>query len=1004
MGNDKNFVLKAIANGSHAFNLIALKGKIYKKIASLKPQGILSDEPIKWEDLDKSKFKNMRFMQKWADKFGCAWFRFTGTVPEAGKGKRVVARIKLQGEGLVYDKDGHVFQGITQVLSKGDLFHSTIGKQIVDISPCAEGGEEIELYVDAGFNGKLRFENMSAHLRRYDLAVMDEELNSYYYDYIEAYFLMCKLLGDAEGMKDSDVGKAEVYSARAKELDEGMKNAWKVFKEQGAAKAREALAPVLFRPIDYPAVTHYAVGHAHIDLAWLWPLRETRRKIGRTFANQLRNIKKYDNFIFAESQAQMFTWLKEDYPEVFEQVKKYVDEGRIELQGGMWVESDCNLPSGESWIRQFLYGKRYFKEEFGKDMKMCWLPDCFGFPATLPQVIKGCGMDYFMTIKIMSNTVNEFPHSSFKWKGLDGSEVLAHMEPAGDYNSGASPLAIFKSNKRNKEKESVPVCLLLYGDGDGGGGPGEGHIEYVSRMQKGIYGLAPVKPSKAIDFFEELEKYNDVIPEYDGELYYERHQGTYTSQAAAKLWNRRMENMLHLVELLGAEGKLRGVSYDRALVESIWKEVLLYQFHDVLPGSSIKRVYDESRERYKELYKQIQGVAAKLIDDMSSGESEEYTAINPVDFARKEFIRVEDKWYSVDLPAMGAGKIAPVENMDISSLTFGENTISNGLITITFGKGGEITSLFDVKNAKELVREGQYFNKLTVYEDPFMYYNAWDIRMDYDKLKKHSLKLEGSDTYIDGVRVVRRNRYRFMDSQFEQTVALTLGDTLVQFDMDADWHEELKMLRADFIPSVFADKVKCDIQFGQIDRSTKNDTSIEQAQFEVCAHKFVNLDGEDYSLALFNRCKYGHKVKEGMLSLALLRAPRFPDPECDRGSHHISYALYPHKEKFEESDVKARAYCYNNVVMLRKANFEEKCPVTVEGDGVILETVKVAEDEKGIVARLYEYKGKETKAKVSFASKGAAFECDMLENKKGKAELSKLAFKPFEIKTLYFEL
>ena len=1004
MGNDKNFVLNAIANGSHAFNLIALKGKIYKKIASLKPQGILSDEPIKWEDLDKSKFKNMRFMQKWADKFGCAWFRFTGTVPEAGKGKRVVARIKLQGEGLVYDKDGHVLQGITQVLSKGDLFHSTIGKQIVDISPCAEGGEEVELYVDAGFNGKLRFDNMSAHLRRYDLAVMDEELNSYYYDYIEAYFLMCKLLGDAEGMKDSDVGKAEVYSARAKELDEGMKNAWKVFKEQGAAKAREALAPVLFRPIDYPAVTHYAVGHAHIDLAWLWPLRETRRKIGRTFANQLRNIKKYDNFIFAESQAQMFTWLKEDYPEVFEQVKKYVDEGRIELQGGMWVESDCNLPSGESWIRQFLYGKRYFKEEFGKDMKMCWLPDCFGFPATLPQVIKGCGMDYFMTIKIMSNTVNEFPHSSFKWKGLDGSEVLAHMEPAGDYNSGASPLAIFKSNKRNKEKESVPVCLLLYGDGDGGGGPGEGHIEYVSRMQKGIYGLAPVKPSKAIDFFEELEKYNDVIPEYDGELYYERHQGTYTSQAAAKLWNRRMENMLHLVELLGAEGKLRGVSYDRALVESIWKEVLLYQFHDVLPGSSIKRVYDESRERYKELYKQIQGVAAKLIDDMSSGESEEYTAINPVDFARKEFIRVEDKWYSVDLPAMGAGKIAPVENMDISSLTFGENTISNGLITITFGKGGEITSLFDVKNAKELVREGQYFNKLTVYEDPFMYYNAWDIRMDYDKLKKHSLKLEGSDTYIDGVRVVRRNRYRFMDSQFEQTVALTLGDTLVQFDMDADWHEELKMLRADFIPSVFADKVKCDIQFGQIDRSTKNDTSIEQAQFEVCAHKFVNLDGEDYSLALFNRCKYGHKVKEGMLSLALLRAPRFPDPECDRGSHHISYALYPHKEKFEESDVKARAYCYNNVVMLRKANFEEKCPVTVEGDGVILETVKVAEDEKGIVARLYEYKGKETKAKVSFASKGAAFECDMLENKKGKAELSKLAFKPFEIKTLYFEL
>ena len=1004
MGKDKNFVNKALANGSHAINLMTLKGKIYKKIGSLKPQGILSDEPVRWEDLDKSKFRNMRFMQKWADKFGCAWFRFTGVVPEEAKGKKVVARIKLQGEGLVYDKDGKVLQGITQVLSKGDLFHSSIGKQIVDIADCAEGGEQIELYVDAGFNGKLRFENMAAHLRRYDIATVDDEANGYYYDYIEAYFLMCKLLGDAEELKERKPEKAEKYTARAKALDEGMKAAWAAYREGGAAKAREVLAPVLFAPIDYPAVTHYAVGHAHIDLAWLWPIRETRRKVGRTFANQLRNIKRYDKYIFAQSQPQMFVWLKEDYPELFEEVKKQVEAGRIELQGGMWVESDCNLPQGESWIRQFLYGKRYFKEEFGKDMKMCWLPDCFGFPATLPQVIKGCGMDYFMTIKIMSNTVNEFPHSTFKWKGLDGSEVLAHMEPAGDYNSGASPLAIFKSNKRNKEKETVPQCLLLYGDGDGGGGPGEGHLEYVSRMEKGVNGLVPVKFSSAIDFFEDLEQYNDVIPEYDGELYYERHQGTYTSQAANKLWNRRMENMLHLVELLGAEGKLRGISYDRELVEKIWKEVLLYQFHDILPGSSIKRVYDESKERYKELYKQVQAVAAKLIDDMSKGESEEYTAINPVDFARKEYIRVEDKWYTVDLAPMGAGKVVPVENADVSSLTFGENSISNGLITVTFGKNGEIISLVDVKNNKELVAEGQYLNKLTVYEDPFMYYNAWDIRMDYDKLKKHSLKLEGTDNYIDGVRVVRRNRYRYMDSQFEQTIALTLGDTLVQFDMDADWHEELKMLRADFLPSVFADKVKCDIQFGQIDRSTKNDTSIEQAQFEVCAHKFVNLDGDDYSLALFNRCKYGHKVKEGMLSLALLRAPRFPDPECDRGSHHISYALYPHKEKFEESDVKARAYCYNNVVMLRKADFEMTSSVNCEGDGVIVETVKVAEDEGGIVVRLYEYKGKETGASVSVKGTKAAYECDMLENRKDKVDSGKLTFKPFEIKTLYFEI
>ena len=285
----------------------------------------------------------------------------------------------------------------------------------------------------------------------------------------------------------------------------------------------------------------------------------------------------------------MFEWLQEEYPELFERVKKYVIDERIELQGGMWVESDTNLPGGESWIRQSLYGQKFWKENFNFKSNMCWLPDVFGFPASLPQVVKKCGMDYFMTIKPTSNDFNRFPYRSFNWVGIDGTKLLAHMEPLGDYNAGNSPLAIKKSEDRYSEKDICDKALLIYGDGDGGGGPGEGHLEYMMRHKKNIDGLAPCKPSFAVKFFEDIKDMADKLPTHSGELYYERHQGCYTSQANAKKWNRRIEELLHTVEWLGAVAYFKDVKYDRAKVEKIWKEVLLYQFHDVLPGSSIKR-------------------------------------------------------------------------------------------------------------------------------------------------------------------------------------------------------------------------------------------------------------------------------------------------------------------------------------------------------------------------------------------------------------------------------
>ena len=608
----------------------------------------------------------------------------------------------------------------------------------------------------------------------------------------------------------------------------------------------------------------------------------------------------------------MFKWLKEEYPNLYERVKQKVKENRIELQGANWVEGDCNLTAGESWIRQALYGSKFWKEEFDFKSNMCWLPDVFGFPATLPQVIKKCGMDYFMTIKLISNTVNQFPYKSFNWEGLDGTQVLAHMEPQGDYNSGSTVFALHKSDKRNTERDILDKALLIYGDGDGGGGPGEGHIEFTKRHSN------VCKMSKAVDFFNDVNPIKDILPTHKGELYYERHQGCYTSQANSKKWNRRIEELLHKIEWLGAYAFNKQISYDRAKVEEIWKEVLLYQFHDILPGSSIKRVYDESIARYKTMYEELKQIESDLINKLATANA--LKAINPIDYDRTEYIKEDSSWYKVDARKYSTASLTPLKD-DCDCLTYNDDTIENDKIKVTFNnKTGVITSILDKAANKELVKD--YFNKFTIYSDPFMFYNAWDINMDYPNMKKWDVKLDGANCYIDGPTVVRESKYSYNDSHIIQKVILTLNDSLIKFDTTIDWHEELKMLRADFVPTVFNDNVKCNIQFGNYDRTTREDNSVQKAQFEICAHKFINLDQDNYGFALLNNCKYGHRVKNGFLSLALLRSPIFPDPTCDRGSHHFVYAIYPHNCSFEESDTMQKGYCLNNELEIIKKDLE----------------------------------------------------------------------------------
>ena len=972
---------------THVSRLISIRNKIYKVVASMSCEAALSKEPIPKSQLDKAQFSPFKTGTVWGSDFDCSWFRFKGEVPSECKGKHVVAMINIQGEGVVYIDD-EIKQGITQVLDGIDLVQSAKGKQVVDLFNPASGGEKVDILVDGGFNGKRNKAGVQVKLARKDIAICNDEVLTYYYDYLQ---LFCMMLTYGQNSR--------LTKERLKEIEKALSKSYRLAKKSWA-DAHAYLTKIITTPMDDDCTEYTAIGHAHIDLAWLWPIRETKRKGVRTFATALNNMDKYPEYKFGASQAQLFEWIKEEAPSLYERVKKAVADGRMELQGGMWTENDCNIPSGESIIRQFLYGEKFFEDEFGKHCKVVWLPDVFGYPASLPQIIRKCGREYFMTIKLTWNMQNKFPYKTFVWKGIDGSEVLSHMAPQGNYNSTATPMAITKSNKGNPHDKEIHKALLIYGIGDGGGGPGEAPLELLDR-QVNNKGLDKVVRRHAVELFEDLKnEYIEVIPKYEGELYLEKHQGTYTSQSNNKLYNRLMEQALHTLEWLIAVAKIKGIECEYPELESIWKEVLLYQFHDIIPGSSIKRVYDESVARYKIMYEKVNSYIDELLKKLSP--SADLGIVNPIDFERDEFVKFKDDWYRAKVGAYSSSLLEKVKEDDLQGLTFGKDFIQNDKVKVVFAKDGSINSLEDLSNGRQLC--GDYLNKLTVYSDPKSYYNAWDINIDYPKMRKWHFKLDASKAYIDGARVIMENIYSFKDSSIIQKVVLNIGDGAVFFDTQVDWRESHKMLRADFRPSVYSDTVNCDIQFGNVDRSTLEDTSVRKAQFEICAHKFVNVDDGDYGVALLNNCKYGYRAKDGLLSLNLLRSPKSPDPECDMGDHHFVYAFYPHKGAWQESDLVKKAYCLNNPLIVRENLPQIDNIFDVDGD-VIIETVKVSEDKSGIVLRVYERCGKdcEVTIKPKFDYK-EVFETNMIERDAKKVDGDIYKFGKYEVLTLLYKL
>ncbi len=978
-----------------------IKQRIYHKIGDLSVEAWKTAEPVPFSEKETGEHvPSLKIGDQWGGLWDCAWMHVTGKVPAEGKGQKVVLMIDLSGEGCVYRPDGVPIRGLTTFVSSANIYDHPLVmpvKRIVDVSECSDGNEEIDLWVDAGCNDLFGHLVGGGTLRQAEILTCDSEMRRFYYDY-KFLMMLCDTLDEDTPLRNQL--EYTLFNIATDCSD---------FTEESVAEGRRRLSYYLNMKNGDKSFVMTAVGHSHIDLAWLWPIRETKRKGIRTFSTALRMMEKYPDYIFGASQPQLYDWVKQDAPAIYEQIKQRVKEGRWECQGAMWVEPDTNISGGEALVRQVLYGKRFFREEFDKDMKILWLPDVFGYSGALPQILKKSDVPYFMTIKISWNTHNVFPHHTFLWQGIDGSQVLAHMPPEGNYNSDAIPGSLRHAERNFKDKDVSNEALLLFGVGDGGGGPSTDHLEYLSR-EKSMVGLPPVTQEPAINFFERIDKNRDKYATWCGELYLETHQGTYTTQANNKKYNRLMELALRDCEFSCSMARiLTGFEYPQEELEKIWKEVLLYQFHDILPGSSIKRVYDESVPRYQEMYRrtlEISEQATRVIAQKLGVGENQSVIFNTLPWERTEVVTIAGAKKIVKIPAYGYVVVDnDREDAKAAEESVSETVLENRFLRAEFDKDGTILSIYDKTADREVLNQSVKVNNLVVYEDKG---DCWDIPFTYMDKAPEQLKVVGCEVVDNGIHKSLRYTYEYGQSRFIQDITLGADDRKLTFHMDVEWQETFKMLRALYPVDVRTDHATCNIQFGNIQRPTHQNTSWDYAKIEICAHKWIDLSENGFGVALINNCKYGHSVWNNVLNINLLRSQMHPGENADKGHHEFSYELYIHDGDLLK--VTEEAYKFNVAPMVTKGAGGEKTQLTagsflkVSADNVVVEAVKLAEDRSGYVLRLYECDGRRTKASVQMKGISSAELTNMIEDP-GEALPTEnggfnLTFKPFEIHTV----
>ena len=779
------------------------------------------------------------------------------------------------------------------------------------------------------------------------------------------------------------------------------------------------------RPQDATVV---GIGHTHIDCAWRWTLRQTREKVQRSFATVLELMRRYPEYKFMSSQALLYKNLKEEAPEVYEEVKARIREGRWECEGSMWVEADCNLSSGESLVRQVLYGKNYFLREFGVENRVLWLPDVFGYSAALPQILRKSGVDWFVTSKISWNDTNRMPHDTFRWRGIDGTEINTQFITAQDdygkpTNTGCTYVGSTRSTqvqgtyKRYSEKFLHNEALLTFGYGDGGGGPTVHHLELARRGAKGIPGGPNLKIDFAGDYLKRLEKNMEGrsdVPRWQGELYLEYHRGTYTTMARNKRFNRQSEFLYQNAELLGVTANaLWGQAFPQEELHRGWEMILTNQFHDIIPGSSIQEVYEQSDIDYAEIKRIGDAVVSGALQKIANGikKSEQYVVFNPHSFTTEGYVKVDGRTAKTGVKIPAKGYRVTGDFLCDNHVEIHDHTVETDCLRVVFDEHWQIVSLYDKQNQRQVLQQGAIANELRVHADYPDAYDAWEWQAYSREEYKTITAVQSMEIVEDGVRKGIKILRPHMHSTITQTIWFYDGTMRIDFETVADWHDRHQMLKVAFPVDVNTDKATYEIQFGTVERPTHCNTSWDAAKFEVCAHKYADVSEGDYGVALMNDCKYGHDIHDGVIQLSLLRSPTDPNPEADQGLIPVTYSLVPHTGTLAQTDVHVQAYYLNDpMVALATTGAENTLPtafsvLSLDTDNVICETVKAAEQGEGTVLRFYECKNRRTKTTLTLGIPAKqVFVCDMMEREQSELPVQngkvQLELSGFEILTL----
>ncbi|XP_015256248.1 PREDICTED: alpha-mannosidase 2C1 [Cyprinodon variegatus] len=992
-----------------------LRGRLYGESCALEAISFfLSQRRIPFAEASKQNFVPYKVGDTFGPTWWTCWFKVSLTIPESWRGKEVHLLWESDGEGMVW-RDGEPVQGLTK---EGEKTSYVLSYCLKDEEP-----HSISLYVEVACNG-LFGAGQGSMIAAPDpsrmFSVQKAELVIFNRD-------VQKLLTEFEMLVDivKELGEGEQRGYQALFTANEMVNLCDPFDPSSFSKAH-SLAHKFFNQRNGESQhTVHAMGHCHIDSAWLWPYEETIRKCGRSWVTAIGLMEKDPEFVFTCSQAQQFHWVKSWYPGLYSKIQDYVKKGQFIPVGGTWVEMDGNLPSGESMVRQFLEGQRFFNQEFGVYCKEFWLPDTFGYSAQLPQIMQQCGISNFLTQKLSWNLVNTFPHNTFFWEGLDGSKVLTHFPPGNSYEMKGKIEDLVKTVKNNKDKGRANHSAALFGFGDGGGGPTQLMLDRL-RLVRDTDGLPRVQMSSPTKLFSELQADSGLLCTWSGELFLELHNGTYTTQAQIKRENRQCEALLHDVEAACSLALCRNRTflYPAEKLQQLWRLLLLNQFHDVIPGSCIQMVVEDALNYYKDI-RNDGGVLLRDAFEALETKGGSPGVFNSLPWERCEVIQVADvtgkpELALVQAPSVGLAPVKatqPETPVSVALQADGTVLMGNGILQAVICKDGTLASLHLISANRETISDGCVGNQFVIFDDVPLYWDAWDV-MDYHlQTRKPVLEVVQPVQVVSsgGVRGSVSFTLRISDkSTVTQEIIMDALCPYIKFNTKVQWEESHKFLKVEFPVGVRSPTATYEIQFGHLQRPTHWNTSWDWARFEVWGHKWADLSEHNFGVALLNDCKYGYSIHKNTMTLSLLRSPKAPDTTADMGNHQFTYAIMPHSPSFQDASVIQCAYNLNyplRPIQCRPDSVPWSA-FSVSPLAIVLETIKQAEDGKGkLILRLYESHGSSVSAilRSHFPVK-EAWHCDFLERKdptrpaRITSEGISLTFQPFQIVTLQISL